>query len=297
MHVLVTGGAGFIGRRLAAALLARGDGVRVLDNFDDAYDPALKSVPAGVELVRGDICDAATVKRALHGIDGVCHLAGRAGVRESIESPGPYVRNNVAGTLTVLEAMAKRHVRRMVFASSSSVYGSAAGPFRETDAADRPASPYAASKRAAELFCYASGLDVTVARLFTVYGPGQRPGMAIAKFVRLARANEEIPVYGDGSSIRDYTWVDDTVDGLIRGLDRADGYNIVNLGGGSPVPLTTMLAAVSDATGRQLRVKWLPAQPGDVPVTHADPSVATEWLGWAPRMPFHEGVARYVASL
>lgn len=297
MHVLVTGGAGFIGRRLAAALLARGDRVRVLDNFDDAYDPALKSVPEGVELVRGDVCDAGTVRRALHGIDGVCHLAGRAGVRESIESPGPYARNNVVGTLTVLEAMAKRHVRRMVFASSSSVYGSALGPFREADAADRPASPYAASKRAAELFCYSSGLDVTVARLFTVYGPGQRPGMAIAKFVRLARANEEIPVYGDGSSIRDYTWVDDTVDGLIRGLDRADGYNIVNLGGGNPVPLTTMLAAVADATGRQLKVRWLPAQAGDVPVTHADPSVATEWLGWAPRMPFHEGVARYVASL
>ncbi len=297
MNVLVTGGAGFIGRRLCAALLARGDRVRVLDNFDDAYDPALKASPAGAELIRGDVCDEATVLAALDGIEGVCHLAGRAGVRESLLAPEPYVRNNVVGTVNLLTAMARRQVRRMVFASSSSVYGAAAGPFREADAADRPASPYAASKRAAELFCFASGLDVTVARLFTVYGPGQRPAMAIAKFVALSRAGEAIPVFGDGLSLRDYTWVDDTVDGLIRGLDRAQGCRIVNLGGGNPVPLTEVLAAVAEATGRPLTLRWLPVQEGDVPVTHADPSVAKQWLGWSPTMPFREGVARYVDSL
>lgn len=294
MHVLVTGGAGFIGQHLVAALLARGDRVRVLDNFDDAYDPALKSVPAGAELVCGDVCDPGVVRAALRGVEGVCHLAGRAGVRESIVDPEPYGRNNVGATITLLHAMRAASVARMVFTSSSSVYGAAGGPSRESDPADRPTSPYAASKRAAELFCAASGLDVTVARLFTVYGPGQRPGMAIARFVRLARTGETIPVYGDGTSLRDYTWVGDTVDGLLRGLDRAEGYRVVNLGGGHPVAMTELLAAVADATGRQLKVRWLPPQPGDVPVTHADPRVAWDWLEWRARTPFREGVARYV---
>ncbi len=294
MHVLVTGGAGFIGQHLVAALLARGDRVRVLDNFDDAYDPALKSVPAGAELVRGDVCDPGVVRAALRGVEGVCHLAGRAGVRESIVDPEPYGRNNVGATITLLHAMRAASVARMVFTSSSSVYGAAGGPSRESDPADRPTSPYAASKRAAELFCAASGLDVTVARLFTVYGPGQRPGMAIARFVRLARTGETIPVYGDGTSLRDYTWVGDTVDGLLRGLDRAEGYRVVNLGGGHPVAMTELLAAVADATGRQLKVRWLPPQPGDVPVTHADPRVAWDWLEWRACTPFREGVARYV---
>jgi len=294
VHVLVTGGAGFIGQHLVAALLARGDRVRVLDNFDDAYDPALKSVPAGAELVRGDVCDPGVVRAALRGVDGVCHLAGRAGVRESIVDPEPYGRNNVGATITLLHAMRAASVARMVFTSSSSVYGAAGGPSRESDPADRPTSPYAASKRAAELFCAASGLDVTVARLFTVYGPGQRPGMAIARFVRLARTGETIPVFGDGTSLRDYTWVGDTVEGLLRGLDRSEGYRVVNLGGGNPVAMTELLAAVADATGRQLKVRWLPPQPGDVPVTHADPRVAWDWLEWRAGTPFREGVARYV---
>lgn len=297
MNVLVTGGAGFIGQHLCRALYARGDGVRVLDNFDHAYDPALKQAPPFAEVVRGDVCDPAVVRDCLQDIDAVCHLAARAGVRESIEDPEPYGRVNVGGTLTLLRGMADRGVQRMVFASSSSVYGNAGGPSRESDAADRPASPYAASKRAAELFCFASGLDVTAARLFTVYGPGQRPGMAIARFVQLARAGKHIPVYGDGTSQRDYTYVSDVVAGLLLGLDRAQGFRIVNLGGGKPVVLTEMLTAVADATGRQLRVSWLPVQPGDVPLTHADISLARTWLGWRPTVPFREGVMRYVASL
>lgn len=297
MNVLVTGGAGFIGQHLCRALYARGDGVRVLDNFDASYDRALKQAPPFAEVVRGDVCDAAVVRDCLQDIDAVCHLAARAGVRESIENPEPYGRVNVGGTLTLLRGMADRGVHRMVFASSSSVYGNAGGPSRESDAADRPASPYAASKRAAELFCFASGLDVTAARLFTVYGPGQRPGMAIARFVQLARAGKHIPVYGDGTSQRDYTYVSDIVAGLLLGLDRAQGFRIVNLGGGKPVVLTEMLTSVADATGRQLRVSWLPVQPGDVPLTHADISLARTWLGWRPTVPFREGVMRYVASL
>jgi UDP-glucuronate 4-epimerase len=297
VNVLVTGGAGFIGQHLCRALFARGYGVRVLDNFDDAYDPALKRVDPCTDLVCGDICDPAVVREALSGVDAVCHLAARAGVRESIADPEPYGRVNVGGTLTLLRAMAEMGVRRAVFTSSSSVYGSATGPFRESDAADRPNSPYAASKRAAELFCYASGFDITVARLFTVYGPGQRPDMAIARFVRMALAGQYIPVYGDGSSQRDYTYVDDAVAGLLLGLDRADGYRLVNLGGGQPIALTEVLAAVADATGKQLRVSWLPNQPGDVPFTHADTRVARTWLGWQPTVPFRAGVVQYVASI
>jgi UDP-glucuronate 4-epimerase len=296
MHVLVTGGAGFIGQHLVRALLARGDRVRVLDNFDDAYDPALKAEVPGSELVRGDVGHPPTVRAALAGVDAVVHLAARAGVRESLADPERYARVNVAGTATLAAAMADLGVHRMVFASSSSVYGAAPGPFREEDRADRPASPYAASKRAAELFLAASGLDVTVARLFTVYGPGQRPGMAIARFVRLARAGEPIPVYGDGDSRRDYTWVEDTVDGLLRGLDRADGYRVVNLGGGRPVSLRDVLAAVAAATGRPLRLLAEPPQPGDVPATHADLTLAREWLGWEPKTAFSDGIRRYVAS-
>jgi UDP-glucuronate 4-epimerase len=297
VNVLVTGGAGFIGQHLCRALYARGDHVRVLDNFDDAYDPSLKQAPPFAELIRGDVCDPDVVRACLQDVDGVCHLAARAGVRESIENPEPYGRVNVGGTITLLRAMADRGIRRMVFASSSSVYGSAGGPFRESDRADRPSSPYAASKRAGELFCVASGLDITAARLFTVYGPGQRPGMAIARFVRLARAGKHIPVFGDGTSQRDYTYVSDIVAGLLLGLDRADGFRIVNLGGGAPVALTEMLTAVADATGRQLRISWLPVQPGDVPLTHADIAVARDWLGWRPTVAFRDGVARYVASL
>ncbi|MBM4391913.1 MAG: NAD-dependent epimerase/dehydratase family protein [Deltaproteobacteria bacterium] len=297
MHVLVTGGAGFIGRRFCAALLARGNRVRVIDNFDDAYDPALKHVPDGVELIRGDCCDPAAVRRALDGIDVVAHLAARAGVRESIADPEPYGRNNVGATITLLHAMRAAGIRRMVFASSSSVYGAAGGPFRETDPADRPASPYAASKRAAELFCASSGLDVSVCRLFTVYGPGQRPGMAIAKFAKAIFANEPVTVYGDGSSLRDYTYVDDAVRGLVAAMDRARGYNVYNIGCGQPIPLTEVLAALSDATSKRSKVNYAASQPGDVPLTHADITLAREQLGWAPAVSFRDGIARYLASL
>ncbi len=297
MHVLVTGGAGFIGRRLCASLLARGDRVRVLDNFDDAYDPVLKHVPEGVDLLRGDCCDPAAVRRALDGIDAVAHLAARAGVRESIADPEAYGRNNVGATITLLHAMRGAGVRRMVFASSSSVYGAAGGPFRESDPADRPASPYAASKRAAELFCVSSGLDVSACRLFTVYGPGQRPGMAIAKFARAIFDNQPVTVYGDGSSLRDYTYVDDAVRGLVAAMDRAQGYHVYNIGCGQPIPLTEVLAALSDATRKRLKVKYAAPQPGDVPLTHADITLAREQLGWAPEVSFREGIARYLASL
>ncbi|MBM4366914.1 MAG: NAD-dependent epimerase/dehydratase family protein [Deltaproteobacteria bacterium] len=297
MHVLVTGGAGFIGRRLCSALLARGNRVRVIDNFDDAYDPELKHVPEGVELIRGDCCDPAAVRLALDGVDAVAHLAARAGVRESIADPEAYGRNNVGATITLLHAMREAGIRRMVFASSSSVYGAAGGPFRECDPADRPASPYAASKRAAELFCVSSGLDVSACRLFTVYGPGQRPGMAIAKFARAIFANKPVTVYGDGSSLRDYTYVDDAVRGLVAAMDRARGYNVYNIGCGQPIPLTEVLAALSDATRKRLKVNYSAPQPGDVPLTHADITLAREQLGWAPAVSFREGIARYLASL
>lgn len=294
MRILVTGGAGFVGSHLSEALRDRGDDVVVLDSFDTAYDPAIKrrQVPTGVEVVEGDIRDRALLDRLLPRVDAVAHLAARAGVRESLADPGLYASVNVEGTAQLLAALGDRP---MVFASSSSVYGARHGPFLETEAADIPASPYAASKRAAELFCAASGRAVTCARLFTVYGPRQRPAMAIAKFVRQVRAGEELTLFGDGSSIRDYTFVSDVVDGLMRALDRTDRFRIVNLGGGSPIRLDALVAEIGRAVGREPRIVHAPMQAGDVPETRADITLARAWLGWSPAVGIPEGLRRYVA--
>lgn len=294
MRILVTGAAGFVGSHLVEALRARGDDVVAVDLYDDAYDPALKRRNLPDALV-GDVRDAAFLDRVFPGVDGVIHLAARAGVRESLREPQLYADVNVGGTAAVLAAMTRHGVRRMVFASSSSVYGVREGTFREDEPADTPASPYAASKRAAELFCAASGLDVTCVRLFTVYGPRQRPGMAIAKFVAQARAGEPITLFGDGSSVRDYTYVADAVAGLLAALDHTSGFHLVNLGGGAPIRLDGLVAAIGAALGTPPRLVHLPEQPGDVPATRADITVAQRWLGWAPQVSVEEGVRRYVA--
>lgn len=298
MRVVVTGGAGFVGSHLADALLARGDEVRIVDNFDDAYDPAVKRrhVPAGAELVEADI--RALPDGVFDGVDAVAHLAARAGVRPSLSDPARYARVNVEGTAAVLAAMARSGVSRMVFASSSSVYGARRGAaFRESDPADRPASPYAASKRAAELFCAASGLDVAVVRLFTVYGPRQRPEMAMQRFARQLRDGEPVTIFGDGTSVRDYTYVADAVDGLLRGLDRAEGFRVVNIAGGVAVPLHQVVDTLADAMGVRPVVRYLPDQPGDVPETRADLSLARGWLDYVPRVGIAEGLRRFAGSL
>lgn len=297
----MTGGAGFIGSHLVDALLARGDRVRVLDSFDPYYDPAWKRgwLAPGAELVEGDLLDPAALGRALEGVDAVLHLAARAGVRDSFADPAAFERVNVGGTAAVLAGMRRAGVRRLVFTSSSSVYGARRGePFREADPPD-PRSPYAATKLAGERLVAdwqaATGGDAVVARLFTVYGPRQRPEMAIHRFTRQLLAGEPVTVYGDGASVRDYTFVADVVEGLVRAVDRASGLDTVNLGGGSPVRLDRLLDRLAAALEVPLRVRRLPEQPGDVPETRADLARAGARLGWAPRVPLEEGLRAWVS--
>ncbi len=309
--ILVTGAAGFIGSHVAEALLARGDRVTGLDNLNDFYDPALKRRnlealfrnPA-FRFVEGDIRDPAALAEALEDPrpSAVIHLAAMAGVRPSIERPALYVDVNERGTALVLEASVKRGVERFLFASSSSVYGERKDPpFREDDRVDHPVSPYAATKKAGELLCHTfhhlHGLPVTCLRYFTVYGPRQRPEMAIHKFARLLRAGRPIPMFGDGSSARDYTYVSDIVDGTVRALDRCRGWRVYNLGGSRMVRLADLVTILAAALGREAEVERLPDQPGDVPLTSACVDRAAAELGYRPSVPLEEGVRRFAAWL
>jgi len=303
VNILVTGGAGFIGSHLVRVLIERGDAVTVLDSFDDAYDPEIKEANlAGleVELIHGDVRDRASVEAALRGVEAVVHLAARAGVRESLQDPSLYASVNVGGTVTLLEALRARDSIPLVFAGSSSVYGvRTEGPFSEDDPLGWPASPYAGTKRAAELMCHAAhtswGQSVTALRFFTVYGPRQRPSMAIAKFIRMARGGEVIPVFGGGLSQRDYTYVDDAVESVLAALAHPQSFEVINVGGGNPIRLNALVDAVSEATGVSLQTDVQPEQPGDVPLTWADPSKAERLLGWTARVPLVEGLRRTVA--
>ena len=309
MKVLVTGGAGFIGSHVADRLLARGDRVVVLDDFNDFYDPASKRSNVAdhvgtpeYRLVEGDIGDRALVMRlfAEERFDAVVHLAARAGVRPSLADPPLYEEVNCLGTIRLLQAATANGRPRFVFGSSSSVYGIGARiPFSETDPADRPISPYAATKRAGELHVFTahhlSGLDALCLRFFTVYGPRQRPEMAIARFIAAIERGDAIPVFGDGSSRRDYTYIDDVVDGVEAALAGPGGFDIVNLGGSRPVTLSDLIAEIEKATGRPARIERKPDQPGDVPVTFADVRKARERLGFEARVPLAEGIRRTVA--
>jgi len=304
VKVLVTGGAGFIGSTLVRALLDRGDTVTVLDSFEQSYDPAIKLANLeGLEinLIHGDVRDRAAVEEALDGVDAVVHLAALAGVRESLENPGNYASVNVGGTVTLLEALSERDATPMVYASSSSVYGERhTGPFKESDSIGFPASPYAASKRAAELMCHSAhlswGQPLTVLRFFTVYGPRQRPTMAISKFIRMALADEIIPLFGAGQSRRDYTYVDDAVGALLAALEQPSSFAVYNVGGGSPVALGDLVEAVGQATGKEIEIEHLPEQPGDVSLTWADPSAIQTGLGWSADVSLVEGLRRTVKS-
>ena len=303
MHVLVTGGAGFIGSHLVAALRARGDEVTVVDRFDDYYDPALKRANAaafdgGVQLVEVDLRDRDGLTQALDGVDGVVHLAARPGVRRSIAEPELYVDNNVRGTQVLLDACSAAGVHNLVYASSSSVYGARAnGPFRETDPVHKPVSPYAATKLAGELLIHAAtctaGLRATSLRLFTVYGPRQRPEMAIHLFARKALAGEPIQRFGDGTSTRDYTYVGDIVRGMMLSLDQPEGYRVFNLGSSSPISLNGLLEGLARTLDVELRIEQAPDQPGDVPSTFADVTAATTALGWKPQVSLEDGLASF----
>jgi UDP-glucuronate 4-epimerase len=311
-HILVTGGAGFIGTHLTRRLLARGDRVTVLDDFNDFYDPRRKrrnvetirgeaAARERYQLVEGDIRDAALVDRlfAAAGFDAVVHLAARAGVRPSLREPILYEDVNCIGTLRLLEAARRSGPPRFVFGSSSSVYGiNSKVPFAEDDTVNQPISPYATTKRTGELLCYnyhhLYGLRISCLRFFTVYGPAQRPEMAIHKFTDLLARGEPVPMYGDGASRRDYTYVDDIVDGLVAALDLDPGFEIINLGGADTTSLADLVQWIAGELAVEARIEYLPAQPGDVPITFADVSKAARLLGYSPKVPIREGLRRFV---
>jgi UDP-glucuronate 4-epimerase len=313
-HILITGGAGFIGSHLTRRLLDRGDRVTVLDDFNDFYDPTRKrenvapflSEDGGAgeryRLVEGDIRDEALVEEifAREDLDGVVHLAARAGVRPSLREPILYEDVNCIGTLRLLEAARRHGPGVFIFGSSSSVYGiNKKVPFAETDRVDQPISPYATTKRTGELLCYnyhhLHGLKISCLRFFTVYGPGQRPEMAIHKFTDLLYRGESIPLFGDGSSRRDYTFVSDIIDGVVASLDAELGFEILNLGGAETTALADLVRWIAAELAVEPRIDYLPDQPGDVPITYADVTKAGRLLGYSPKVPIREGLARFVA--
>ena len=313
-RVLVTGAAGFIGSHVADALLARGDRVLGVDNFDEFYDPAAKRAnlagacrSSAFALIESDVRDAAAMQRAIDAAepDVIVHLAARAGVRPSIAAPSLYADVNVRGTAVVLEAARAARVDRVVFASSSSVYGNASRvPFSESDSAVHPVSPYAATKRSAELVCETFAeleprLRIVSLRFFTVYGPRQRPDLAIHKFATLISSGRPIPVFGDGSSSRDYTYVTDTVQGVLAAIDRSRSHDVrhelYNLGESETTTLSELITLLEDALSRSATIERLPPQPGDVLRTCADISRARDALGYAPQVPIHVGIPRFVA--
>jgi len=307
MRILVTGGAGFIGSHLCERLLALGHRVAILDDLNDFYSPAAKranldavAAAGPVEIQIGDIRDAGTVEDSISSFspEAIIHLAARAGVRPSLEQPLLYEETNVRGTLVLLEAARKYGVAKFVFASSSSVYGVANRvPFREDDHPNLPISPYAATKLAGEKLCFTYahlyGIRTVCLRFFTVYGPRQRPDLAIHKFARLMAAGKPIPFFGDGRTGRDYTYIDDILAGVLAALDYDCHYDIFNLGNSHPVSLNDMVKTLEEALGCKAILDLQPEQPGDVPITFADISKSGRLLGYSPKTPFAEGIRRF----
>jgi len=302
-RVVVTGGAGFIGSHVCEALLLAGHSVGVVDDLNNFYDPAIKTAnmailaKAGARFYRTDVRDKAGLDRAftLEKPELVIHLAARAGVRPSLDNPELYVSTNVLGTQVVLEAMRAHSTPKLIFASSSSVYGQrSAVPFRESDVAATPMSPYAATKLAGEQLIYTYsrlfGLSAVCLRLFTVYGPRQRPDLAIHKFYRLMRAGNAIPLYGDGMTSRDYTFIGDIVQGVLVAINLDSSYEIINLGGARPVTLEALVRTLGAVLKVQPRVLRLPTQLGDVPITCADTSKAARLLGYRPKVELERGI-------
>ena len=326
MKVLVTGAAGFIGSHVSGALLDRGDEVVGFDNLNDYYDPSLKEARLarlagrdGFEMVRGDLADPGAIDAAFdRGPVRVVHLAAQAGVRYSLTNPHAYVDTNVTGTLNVLEACRHRGTEHLVFASSSSVYGAnTAMPFSVHDNVDHPVSLYAATKKANELMAHAYShlyrIPTTGLRFFTVYGPWGRPDMAAFLFTRAILGGEPIDVFNQGNMRRDFTYIDDIVEGVVRVLDRvpvadpawsgddpdpassAAPYRLYNIGNNSPVELLDLIAAIEKAIDRPAELNLLPMQPGDVPATYADVDDLVRDVGFTPATPIDVGIARFVA--
>jgi len=310
VNFLVTGGAGFIGSHVCERLLNEGHTVHTVDDLNPFYAPALKERNlAGLRALggdrfrfhQGDIAVASSVEAAMDAArpDQIIHLAARAGVRPSLENPALYQQVNVLGTTHLLEAARRRSVRKITIASSSSVYGvNAKVPFSESDPVGTPISPYAASKLACEalghVYYHLYGMDVAMLRFFTVYGPRQRPDLAINKFAKLIMAGKPIPVFGDGSTARDYTYVSDTVDGVVACTRQEFGYEIFNLGESDTVTLARMIGLLESALGKAAIIDRQPMQPGDVPLTFADISKARARLGYDPRIKAEDGIPLFV---
>ena len=308
-NILITGGAGFIGSHLVGRLMTdKSSKVVVVDNFDDFYDPALKRSNImsyishrNFELIEADILDQSTINQvvASHQIDCIVHLAARPGVRPSIEDPLKYEDTNVRGTYVMLEAARRNSVEQFVFGSSSSVYGiNSKVPFSEQDPLSTPISPYAATKLSGEAACHVYshlyGIRMICLRFFTVYGARQRPDLAIHKFARMISSDHPITVFGDGTTRRDYTYIDDIISGVVASLDYdASQFEVINLGESQTVELNRLVELVEQALGKKAIVEREPLQPGDVPVTYANIEKATRLLGYAPSTNIDEGIERF----
>jgi len=313
MRILLTGGAGFIGSHVAEALLTRGNVLAIVDNLDDFYLPAIKRAnlseiraKGDFSLFQTDICDFAELRSAFQTFrpDAVIHLAARAGVRPSIENPRAYQETNIGGTQNILDLCREFLVNRLIFGSSSSIYGvSSHAPFSEDQSDLKPISPYAATKLAGELLCrvhsHLHKLPIVSLRFFTVYGPRQRPDLAIHKFVSHIEAGKPIQVFGDGTTGRDYTWCEDIASGVLAALDiplanDETPFRIYNLGNSRPIPLNELITLIERATGKTAHRIAAPDQAGDVPLTWADISKARRDLGYAPKTSLESGLARFV---
>jgi UDP-glucuronate 4-epimerase len=307
MKLLVTGGAGFIGSHLVEALASRGDTVSAIDNFNDFYDPGIKrsnvnNFPSSVRIYEADLCDPTAVIDILarEKPDAIVHLAARAGVRPSVQSPELYLQTNVFGTFHLLEAARKNGVSRFIFASSSSVYGATRTlPFREDQPILQTLSPYASTKLAGEQICsnysYLYGLQVVCLRFFTVYGPRQRPDLSIHRFTHLIANGKPIEVYGDGSAARDFTYVDDIIQGVLRAIEFRDSlFDVFNLGESETIDLLSMIGEIEKALGRKATIEFRPPIPGDMPRTFADIGKARNLLNYRPTTSIQDGIPKFV---
>jgi UDP-glucuronate 4-epimerase len=314
-RVFLTGGAGFIGSHLAEALLRAGATLSIIDNLNDFYPPAwkrsnLKEIgdTGSFQFIEGDICNADELRRAFVEANPeiVIHLAASAGVRPSIERPAVYDLVNISGTLNLLELVREFSVSRLIFGSSSSIYGATSrAPFCEEQAELRPISPYAATKLAGEMlaftYAYLFGMTTLCLRFFTVYGPRQRPDLAIHKFTALIESGKPVPIFGDGNSGRDYTYIDDIVAGVMASLEyeppllHGARYDVLNLGNSHPVTLRELVSLLENTTGRKAILEFKPAQPGDVPLTWADISKSSRLLGYRPGTSLTDGLEKFVS--
>jgi UDP-glucuronate 4-epimerase len=308
MNILVTGGAGFIGSHLVEALVKDGHQISVIDDFNDFYDPGIKKtnlqgVESSIHLHSADIRDKKSVAKIVEAEkpEIIVHLAARAGVRPSVQQPELYLQTNINGTFHLLEAAKANNVARFVFASSSSVYGACKNaPFREDQVLTQTLSPYAGTKLAGEHLCsnysYLYGLKVVCLRFFTVYGPRQRPDLAIHKFAKLIHSGKPIDVYGDGSAQRDFTYIDDIVQGILAAT-RYEGadFDVFNLGESDINKLADVISALENALDKKASINYLPPVPGDMPLTHADISKARNLLGYAPTTRIPEGIPKFIA--